>query len=117
MSPLAGTHCLLDLYGCPRDRLEDAAIVRRAVARAVEAAGARLIEVVVHEFPGGGVSAIALLAESHLSVHTWPEHGYAGVDVYTCGEETDPQAAARSLAESLAAADRELRTVGRPVVR
>ena len=115
MEPPVGTHLLLELRGCPCERLEDAAHVREAVGAAVRAAGATLVDVVLHAFPGGGVTALALLAESHLSVHTWPEHGYAAVDVFTCGADTEPEAAARAMAAALGAAETELRSVRRGV--
>jgi S-adenosylmethionine decarboxylase len=79
-----GLHLLIDLWGA--SRLDDVEVVRAALLEAVAAAGARLIDYRVHHFgPGGGVTALALLATSHLSLHTWPEHGYCAADVYTCG--------------------------------
>ncbi|MBI5833638.1 MAG: adenosylmethionine decarboxylase [Armatimonadetes bacterium] len=86
----SGVHLLIDLWGATR--LDDVEAVRAALLDAVTATGAQLIDYRLHHFsPGGGVTAIALLATSHLSLHTWPEHGYCAVDVFTCGP-CDPHA-------------------------
>lgn len=81
----AGTHLLIDLIGARR--LNDIAVVEDALRRSVSAAGATLLNIDLHHFsPQGGVSGVAILAESHMSIHTWPETGYAAVDVFLCGE-------------------------------
>jgi S-adenosylmethionine decarboxylase len=81
----AGTHLLVDFWG--GSRLNDAALMEDALRESAEAAGATLLHVHVHEFGGGGgVSGVAVLAESHISVHTWPELDYAAFDVFMCGE-------------------------------
>ena len=110
-----GTHCLLELTGCPPGRLADPEAVARAIREAATAAGATLVDLRCHQFDRGGVTAVALLSESHLSVHTWPEHGYAAADIFTCGDRTDPQAACRRLAASLAAGEHHMRTLPRGV--
>ena len=80
----AGTHVLADFWGA--SNLDDPATMETALREAVDAVGATLLSVHVHHFsPNGGVSAVAVLAESHISVHTWPERGYAAFDVFTCG--------------------------------
>jgi spermidine synthase len=80
--------------------LSDSAYTERALLRAVEAGKATLIKTVVHQFTPHGVSGVAVLAESHLSVHTWPELGYAAVDYFTCGEHVDMEAILASLREA-----------------
>ncbi len=81
----AGTHLLIDLWGA--SRLEDLALAEATLREAVDAVGATLLHVHVHHFaPNGGVSGVAVLAESHISVHTWPETGYAALDIFVCGE-------------------------------
>jgi S-adenosylmethionine decarboxylase len=77
-----GTHVLAELWGC--SRLDSPARAEEALRRAVGDCGATLIELVSRAYAPHGVTAIAVLAESHISVHTWPEHGYAAVDVFTC---------------------------------
>ncbi len=80
----AGTHLILDLYDA--ERLDDLALMESALREAVEASGATLLHIHLHHFePGGGISGVAVLAESHISVHTWPERGYAAFDAFMCG--------------------------------
>ena len=97
-----GTHLLADLSGCRG--LDDAARVERALREAVEAADATLLDVRLHHFgEGHGVTGVALLAESHISIHTWPEHGYAAVDIFLCGPKHDLDAALQALSTRLEA--------------
>ncbi len=80
----AGSHLIIDLWQA--EHLDDIGVVDLALRRAVQAAGATLLHLHLHEFsPNGGVSGVAVLAESHISIHTWPERGYAAVDVFMCG--------------------------------
>lgn len=80
----AGTHLIVDLWGA--ERLDDRDHVQRTLESCVEAAGATLLHVHLHHFtPNQGVSGVAVLAESHISIHTWPETGYAALDVFMCG--------------------------------
>ncbi len=80
----AGTHLLIDLWGARR--LRDLALAEATLREAAEAVGATLLHVHVHRFtPNGGVSGVAVLAESHISIHTWPERGYAALDIFVCG--------------------------------
>lgn len=108
-----GRHCLVELYDCPLDRIDDVEHVLRCVREAAIVAGATLLAEQSHRFEPHGVTAVALLAESHISVHTWPEHRYAAVDVFTCGTTTDPAAAGRYLVTALGAVRHELRLVDR----
>ena len=80
----AGSHLIIDLWGA--EHLDDMGVVELAIRRAVKAAGATLLHLHLHEFqPSGGISGVAVLAESHISIHTWPERAYAAVDVFMCG--------------------------------
>jgi S-adenosylmethionine decarboxylase len=80
----AGTHLIIDLWD--GEHFDDAGVIELALRRAVQAAGATLLHLHLHEFTaGGGVSGVAVLAESHISIHTWPERGYAAIDVFMCG--------------------------------
>jgi len=97
-----GTHLLADLFGC--SGLDDMARIDRALRDAVEAAGATLLDIRLHGFgPGAGVTGVALLAESHISIHTWPERDYAAIDIFLCGRRHDLDAALSALATILAA--------------
>jgi len=80
----AGAHLLVDLYRA--DRLDDLEHIEATLRACVEAAGATLLHIHLHHFePNGGVSGIAVLAESHISIHSWPERGYAALDIFMCG--------------------------------
>ena len=80
----AGTHVLLDLWGARH--LDDPRHIEDAMRRAVDVSGATLLHIHLHRFgDGGGVTGIAVLAESHITVHTWPERGFAAFDVFMCG--------------------------------
>ena len=86
------THVLVELSGCDRGALDDLARIERLLYEAAEATGASVITTALHRFSPQGVAAVAVLAESHLSIHSWPEAGYASADIYTCGRP-DPLAA------------------------
>ncbi len=88
----AGAHILLDLHGADPASLRDSALIEEAFRRCVEASGATLLHIHTHEFEeNGGISGVAVLAESHISIHTWPESGFAALDVFMCGN-TAPEA-------------------------
>lgn len=80
----AGTHLIIDLWGA--QHLDDLALMESTMRRAVEQANATLLHIHLHHFtPNGGISGVAVLAESHISVHTWPERDFAAFDVFMCG--------------------------------
>ncbi|UZK68409.1 adenosylmethionine decarboxylase [Sphingomonas sp. S1-29] len=90
--PYDGRHLIADLHDC--SGLDDLALVERALRDGAAAAGATVLDVRLHAFgPGQGVTGVALLAESHISIHSWPEHRYAAIDIFLCGRRCDPQAA------------------------
>jgi len=94
----AGHHLLIDLWGAKR--LTDKAHIERTLCAVSAAAGATLLGIDLHQFGGnGGISGVALLAESHISIHTWPETGFAAIDVFLCGN-TNPDKAAPVLVEA-----------------
>ncbi len=98
-----GTHVLLDLDGCPRELLQDGAALRAGLREAALLGGATIVAEAFHTFDPPAVSGVLLIAESHLSVHTWPDLGKATLDIYTCGSAFDARAAADRLALSLRA--------------
>jgi len=80
----AGTHLIADLWGA--SSLDEIDTVDTALREAADAAGATLLNIDLHKFtPNGGITGVAVLAESHISIHTWPERAYAAVDVFMCG--------------------------------
>ncbi len=102
MKPL-GRHVLAEIYGCPFDVLNDIKKVESIMVNAALEAGAEVREFVFHKFSPQGISGVVVISESHLAIHTWPELGYAAVDVFTCGEKVDPWDACNYLTESFRA--------------
>src|SRR3990170_828917 len=99
----AGQHLIIDLFGARR--LDDLEHVETTLKRCVEAAGATLLHIHLHHFtPNGGVSGVAVLSESHISIHSWPEADYAALDVFMCGD-AQPQLAVPVLKEAFGATD------------
>lgn len=80
----AGDHLLLDFYDA--QNLSDVDLVRNALEASATAAGATILHSHCHRFGGGGVSGVTVLAESHITIHTWPERAYAAIDIFMCGE-------------------------------
>tara|TARA_B100000700_G_C14998597_1_gene835189 strand:+ start:661 stop:1110 length:450 start_codon:yes stop_codon:yes gene_type:complete len=108
-----GSHCILELYECDRQKLNDEAFVRTLLTNSSRLAGATLINLITHRFQPQGVTGLALLAESHISIHTWPEIGYAAIDVFTCGDHTMPEKACSLMRKELLAKDYNLKTIKR----
>lgn len=80
----AGTHLILDLWGAKN--LDNLDIIEKSIHDAIKVAKATLLHINLHHFePNGGISGVAVLAESHISIHTWPEYGYAALDLFMCG--------------------------------
>jgi len=94
-------HILFELEGCPFETLNDASLIEGMLILAANLARATLLHSHVHEFEPQGVTGFALLAESHISIHTWPEDGRAVCDVFTCGDHTDPERAVLFLEATL----------------
>ncbi|MBI4536568.1 MAG: adenosylmethionine decarboxylase [candidate division NC10 bacterium] len=93
-----GRHLLVELHGCQPELLKRVDLVRDILVGAARACGATIVDVAFHEFNPFGVSGVVVIAESHLSIHTWPEYRYAAVDVFTCGDVIKPDAAVAYLA-------------------
>ena len=87
--------------------------LRDTITTAAKRAGATLLNLITHRFEPQGVTGLALLAESHISIHTWPESGYAAVDVFTCGDHTMPERACIVLSEELDAGSYKLKSFRR----
>lgn len=112
MATHLGLHVLLELNGCPPEHLRAPAVSERILLAAAEAMGARVVDSRFHAFSPHGVSGVVVIAESHLTVHTWPEHGYAAVDIFSCGQ-LNLEAGLRVLREGYAAADAQQRAFRR----
>lgn len=100
-----GRHWLLDLHGCPKELLDDHDAICARLRDVAERFGLTLLEMSSHRFEPQGVTAVGLLAESHFSIHTWPEFGFAAIDIFTCGSGAGVDEACRFLAESFQAGD------------
>ena len=96
----AGVHLIIDLHGA--ERLDDIDYIEETLRRAVNAAKATLLHIHLHHFEPNGVSGVAVLAESHISIHTWPEAGFAALDVFMCGS-ADPDKCIPVLREAFGA--------------
>jgi S-adenosylmethionine decarboxylase len=94
-----GRHLLLELFDCAPDALDSLEAVKGALVEAAKRAHATIVDVVFHEFNPFGISGVVVIAESHLSIHTWPEYRYAAVDIFSCGELLKPEVAANYLVE------------------
>tara|TARA_Y100001968_G_scaffold218050_1_gene200710 strand:- start:559 stop:1041 length:483 start_codon:yes stop_codon:yes gene_type:complete len=110
-----GKHCILELYQCDKGKLNDEAFIRTTITSSAKIAGATLINLVTHSFKPQGVTGLALLAESHISIHTWPEIGYAAIDVFTCGDHTMPEKACKSLSKDFLAKDYSFKNIVREI--
>ena len=106
-------HLLLELYRCDYEKLNDESFLRCTLNRASKLANATVLNLISNKFEPQGVTAIALLAESHISIHTWPESNYSAVDIFTCGQNMSPELASQYLIEALKAEEHSLRVIER----
>ena len=96
-----GRQILIEFYDCQAEILTDRNRVRQYMLEAARHAGATVISDTFHHFKPDGISGVVVIAESHISIHTWPEHRYAAVDVFTCGDSVDPWGVPHYLQEKL----------------
>jgi S-adenosylmethionine decarboxylase proenzyme len=81
-----GTHYLAEFFDCDRHIINDISLIERIMIEATERSGAHMIKTFFHQFNPQGISGVIVIAESHFAIHTWPEHGYAAVDLFSCAE-------------------------------
>ena len=98
-----GKHLLLELQDCNKEVLNDISFLKGALLAAANESGAMVLGESFHPFNPQGVSGVVIIAESHLSIHTWPEYNYAAADIFTCGDTVEPEKAAEVLIERLGA--------------
>src|SRR5690349_11184558 len=98
-----GRHILVECYNCSPDLMNDVVHIEKSMVEAAETAGATVINSTFHHFSPFGVSGVVVIQESHLAIHTWPEFGYAAVDVFTCGEAVNPWVSYNFLKEAFKA--------------
>ena len=104
-----GRHLLVELFSCDEEVLDNLEKIEAFMMVAARVSGATIVESVFHRFQPHGISGVVVIAESHLAIHTWPEHGYAAVDFFTCGADVDYWTAHDFLKEAFAAGDSEVR--------
>jgi S-adenosylmethionine decarboxylase proenzyme len=98
-----GRQIIVEYYSCNPEKLNDTALIKRAMREAANVCGATVVQEAFHLFNPHGVSGVVVIAESHLAIHTWPEYRYAAVDLFTCGEEINPDIAFDYLRDALEA--------------
>src|SRR5215468_2021207 len=98
-----GRHLLLEMFDCDPESINNLEAVKSSLIEAAKRAQATIVDVVFHEFNPFGISGVVVIAESHLSIHTWPEYRYAAVDVFSCGEVLQPEIAVNYLVEQFGA--------------
>ncbi|NMA92080.1 MAG: S-adenosylmethionine decarboxylase proenzyme [Firmicutes bacterium] len=110
-----GRHILVEYYGCPPSILNNIDFIKQGMVAAALEAGAEVRETVFHHFSPQGVSGVVVISESHLAIHTWPEFGYAAVDIFTCGQTVDPWLSCNYLKEKFSAKNMVAREIKRGI--
>lgn len=101
MMKVIGKHLTVDMYGCSFASLDNLEFIKHAMITAVQEANMTLLDFSSYKFEPQGLTALALLAESHMSIHTYPELGYAAIDVFTCGDQSRPEKAVHVMKQFL----------------
>lgn len=112
-----GRHILCEAFGCDPELINHRQTVEKIMVQAALEAGAEVREVAFHQFSPQGVSGVVVISESHLAIHTWPEIGYAAIDVFTCGDSVDPWDACNYLIKHFKAENATTTEVKRGVLR
>ena len=110
-----GVHLPIELWECEQGMLNNPQLVEEAMVQAAQKANCTVVQRVIHQFAPQGVSGVVILAESHLSVHTWPELGYAALDIFACGTQCTPQNAADHLIEAFSAKKSTVKSFSRGI--
>ena len=108
-----GRHLLAELKGCEASRLSDLGLVQASMVQAARASGATVVTQSFHHFAPLGISGVVVVAESHLAIHTWPEHRFAALDYFTCGKLVDPLLAIECMRTALGAQELSVREIPR----
>lgn len=111
------THFLIELWDADRDKLDSLTATRQVLLEAARQARVTVLHSAFHRFSPVGVSGVVVIAESHISIHTWPEAAYAAADIFTCGDSAMPEAAARHLSEAFGAEQVEVTRLTRGIRR
>ena len=111
-----GKQLLLELKGCAEGVLNDLGFLKGVLLKAAKEAGATVLGESFHQFNPHGVSGVVIIAESHIFIHTWPEHGYAAIDIFTCGDSVQPERAAEVLISKLGAKSHSMMEIQRGIL-
>jgi S-adenosylmethionine decarboxylase len=103
-----GIHLLIEFTVCNRQKIDNIDYLEKVMTQAAEVAGATVLKTAFQDFNPQGVSGVVVIAESHLTIHSWPEYGYAAIDIFTCGTKVDPWKAAEFLKHELEAGDMQV---------
>ena len=112
---ILGKHLIVELSDCDRTILDDVSAMEQHLNEAARKSGATIVQSVFHRYNPQGVSGVVVIAESHVSLHTWPEYGYAAVAFFTCGDRVDPYKALDYLKERLRARSSQIRELKRGI--
>lgn len=112
-----GQQILADFYGCDVNILNNEEMIKLIMCEAALVSGATIVNHTFHKFSPHGVSGAVIIAESHLAIHTWPEYGFAAVDLFTCGDTIMPDACYHFLKERLKAKDASMMELKRGIMR
>ncbi|MGQ9485762.1 MAG: adenosylmethionine decarboxylase [Desulfosoma sp.] len=111
-----GKHLIVELYDCDFDLINDVSQVEKILVEAVAISKATIVQPVFHQFSPHGVSGVVVIAESHFTIHTWPEYGYCALDIFTCGELIDSDASLAYLQKAFKAGSRSVMEIKRGVL-
>ena len=111
-----GIHLMLELRECNPELLDNLPYIRETLNRAATEVGAHIVGDTFHHFQPHGVTGVLAIAESHICIHTWPEHGYAAADIFTCGTSFDPRDAAQIVVDGLESKDHSITELRRGVL-
>lgn len=112
-----GKHFLVEYYKCNTDILDNQVRIQNTLLDAATMCGATVLEYSFHKFSPQGVSGVVVIAESHLSIHTWPEYGYSAVDIFTCGTTVDPWIAYKHIKNELGSEETVVREIERGEIK
>jgi S-adenosylmethionine decarboxylase len=112
---ILGRHLIVEYTGCDRSTLDNMALIEEYLKDAARRSGATIVRSVMHRYNPQGISGMIVIAESHLSIHTWPEYGYAAVDFFTCGNSVDPYKAHHYMQKKLKAKMADVRDLNRGI--
>ena len=111
-----GRQLLIDLFECPAALLDNEEFIAATMVSAARESGASVVNSTFHRFLPCGVSGVVAIRESHLAIHTWPEYGYAAVDIFTCGDSIDPEDAVPYIVTALGAGDHSIISLKRGIL-